>query len=157
MTFEVRIINMEDGRVEQGMFDTVPTLEQAVKVVGLMREFLSTMPAQFRAPLPFLKRGSVELEWASATGAVAFATLYESGQAATLAVMASDPKSEAGQGVLGGLQQSLGLSPAEVAPTDGPLMVVAALPGAPEWQPILHLMNTSLAAVYFSAVMKDEA
>lgn len=52
MTFEVRIINLEDGRVEQGMFDTVPTLEQAVKVVGLMREFLSTMPAQFRGPLP---------------------------------------------------------------------------------------------------------
>lgn len=154
MTFEVRVVNVEDGRVEQGAFDTVPTLEQAVKVVGLMREFLSTMPAQFRAAVPFLKRGSVELEWASATGGVAFATFYESSQAATLAVMASDPNSEAGRGVLGGLRQHLGLAPEVIAPTEGPMMVVAALPGAAEWQPILHLLNTSLAAVYFAAVLK---
>ncbi|WP_321474353.1 hypothetical protein [uncultured Paludibaculum sp.] len=155
MIFEVRVVNVEDGRVEQGSFDTVPTLEQAEKVVRLMREFLSTMPAQFRAAVPFLKRGSIELEWASATGGVAFATFHESGQAATLAVMASDPFNEAGQGVLAGLQQSLNFDPEVVAPVEGPLMVVAALPGAAEWQPILHLLNTSLAAVYFGAILKQ--
>lgn len=154
MTFEVRVVHLEDGRLERGSFETAPSMEQAAKVVGMMREFLSNQPAQFRAPLPFLKRGAIELEWASAQGGVAFATFYESGQAATLGVMAWDPSNEAGQGVLSGLRQNLELGPEVTDGAEGPLMVVAALPGRPEWLPTLHLLNTSLAAVYFAALAK---
>lgn len=149
MTFQLRVVHMEDGRVEQGAFDTQPELKQAADVVGLMRTFLSGKPVQFRDRIPFLKHGDIDIEWVASEDGVAFATFYLDGQAATLAVLASDPASEAGQGVLLGFRNSLGLGAAEIEPIPGPLAVMASLPGSPEWFPTLHLLNTSLAAVYF--------
>jgi hypothetical protein len=152
LQFELRVVHMDSGRIERGQYDCAPELDQAAGVIRLVREFMAGRPTQFRERIPFLKRGDVELEWAAATEAVAFATFYESGKAATLGVFAYDPASEAGHGVLEGLRQTLGLGAAETEPTPGPLAVVAALPGRPEWQATLHLLNTSLAATFFLAV-----
>ena len=140
---------MEDGRVEQGAFDTQPELQQAADVVRLMRSFLGGKPVQFRDRIPFLKHGNIDIEWVASDDGVAFATFYLDGQASTMAVLVTDPSSEAGQGVLQGFRKSLGLGAAEIEPVPGPLAVMAALPGSPEWFAILHLLNTSLAAVYF--------
>lgn len=144
---------MDSGRIERGQYDCAPELEQAAGLIRLVREFMAGRSGQFRERIPFLKRGDIELEWAAADGGVAFATFYESGKAATLGVFAFDPTSEAGHGVLEGLRQTLGLGAAETEPTTGPLVVVAALPGEPEWLPTLHLLNTSLAATFFQAVV----
>jgi len=148
---------MESGRIERGQYDCAPDLEQAASVIRLVREFMAGRASQFRERIPFLKRGDIELEWAAATGDVAFATFYESGKAATLGVLAYDPASEAGQGVLEGLRQTLGLGAAETELSQGPLVVIAALPGNPEWLPILHLLNTSVAATFFQAVASRQA
>ena len=152
LQFELRVVHMESGRLERGLYDCAPELEQAAALIRLVREFMLGRPAQFRERLPFLKRGDIELEWAAATEDVAFATFYESGKAATLSVFAYDPSTEAGRGVLDGLRQTLGLGAAETEPTPGPLVVVAAMPGNPEWLPTLHLLNTSLAATFFQAI-----
>ena len=148
---------MDSGRIERGQYDCAPELEQAAGVIRLMREFMAGRGGQFRERIPFLKRGDIELEWAAATGGVAFATFYESGKAATLGVFAYDPASEAGQGVLDGLRQTLGLGAAETETSPGPLVVVATLPADPEWLPILHLLNTSLAATFFQAVAQRQS
>ncbi len=150
--FELRVVHMDSGRIERGQYDCAPELEQAAGVIRLVREFMSGRGAQFRERIPFLKRGDMELEWAAATDGVAFSTFYESGKAATLGVFAFDPNSEAGRGVLEGLRHTLGLGAEETEPSAGPLAVVAALPGKPEWLPTLHLLNTSLAATFFQAV-----
>jgi hypothetical protein len=155
--FELRVVHMDSGRIDRGQYDCAPALEQAANVIRLVREFMAGRPAQFRERIPFLKRGNIELEWAAATEDVAFATFYESGKAATLAVFAWDPSTEAGRGVLDGLRQTLGLGAAETEPSPGPLVVVAALPADPEWLPILHLLNTSLAATFFQAVATRQA
>ncbi len=132
-------------------------MEQAAAVIRLVREFMAGRPGQFRDRIPFLKQGGIELEWAAADGGVAFATFYESGQSATLGVFGYDPGSEAVRGVLDGLRRTLGLGAAETEPSVGPLVVVAALPGRPEWLPVLHLLNTSLAATFFQAVAQRQA
>lgn len=150
------MVHLDSGRIERGQYDCMPELEQAASVIRLIREFMSGRGGQFRERIPFLKRGDIELEWAAATGGVAFATFYESGKAATLGVFAFDPTSEAGKGVLDGLRQTLGLGAEETHSAGGPLVVVAALPGDPEWLPILHLLNTSLAATFFQAVAKRQ-
>lgn len=155
--FELRVVHMESGRMERGQYDCAPALENAAEVIRLVREFMAGKSNQFRERIPFLKRGEIELEWAAATGGVAFATFYESNKAATLGVFAFDPTSEAGEGVLEGLRQTLGLGAAETEPSAGPLVVVAALPGKPEWLPTLHLLNTSLAATFFQAVANRQA
>ena len=90
---------MEDGRVEQGAFDTQPELQQAADVVRLMRSFLGGKPVQFRDRIPFLKHGNIDIEWVASEDGVAFATFYLDGQASTMAVLVTDPSSEAGQGV----------------------------------------------------------
>ena len=155
--FELRVIHLESGQIERGQYDCAPELEQAAEVIRLVQEFMAGQSTQFRKRVPFLKRGDIELEWAAATGGVAFATFYEAGVAATLSAFAFDPNTEAGHGVLQGLRQSLGLGAAEIEPTSGPLVVVAALPGKPEWLPTLHLLNTSLAATFFQAVASRQA
>jgi hypothetical protein len=149
VTFELRVVHMEDGRVERGAYDTQPELPQAADVVRLMRAFLSGKPVQFRDRIPFLKQGNIDIEWVASEDGVAFATFYLDGEATTMAVLARDPNSEAGQGVLQGFRKSLGLGAAEIEPIPGALAVMATMPGSPEWFPTLHLLNTSLAAVYF--------
>lgn len=164
-SFEMRVIDVESRRVETGRFDIEPKHEQAAQIIGLMREFLAGKPTQFREPLPFLKRGDWELEWEAASGGVAFAVFLEGGRPATLGILLARIDAEADGGMATGFEQAV-LAPflGEILPaereqlfaSDGvtPLLLAAALPGRPELLPTAHLLNSALAAVYFTAVEK---
>lgn len=164
--FQVRLIEPEGRRVETGAFDIEPQHEQASKVIGLMREFLHGRPPEFRAIIPFLNRPSIELEWTSAPGGVAFATIYETGKPLSMAVLTARVNAEADAGMLSGfeqgvLQPTMGeLTTDELAQLFGdseePLLLMVVFPGSPEFLPALHLMNTALAAVFFQAVQKQQ-
>jgi hypothetical protein len=156
--FEVRFLDLEAAQVENRTFEMEPSHEQAAKVCGLLDEFMRTQPREFRQRLPFLTRGDWELEWSAAEGGVAFVVIHESGEPATLGVMVSGQDPAASEGILEGFRHSI-LGPAldRFVPEDrdrifsgaGPLVVMTAMPGRPELLPTLHLLNTSLAAVFF--------
>lgn len=163
--FDVRLIDVESRRVETGSFDMEPQHEQASQVIGLMREFLSGKPTQFKSAVTFLKRGEWELEWEAASGGVAFAAFLESGRPAAVGVLLARLDAEADAGMLGGFEQAV-LQPVlgELLPVEkeqllglagtNPLLIAAVLPGRPELAPTLHLLNTALGAVYFKAMRR---
>jgi len=150
MSFEVRVFHLDSQRQESGTFDLDPALEDARRVVGVMREFLAGKPAQFKDAIPFLKHGAVELEWNAASGGVAFFAWSVDGSPAVFGAMVSDAASEAGLGVLGGFANTLNL--ADRPATSGETIWLAALPGRPEILPLLHLLTTSLGSAFFGAL-----
>ena len=56
---------------------------------GLFLDFLSENPPEFRKALPFLKKGSTELQWAAADGGVAFAAFFEENRPVSMGVLIS--------------------------------------------------------------------
>jgi hypothetical protein len=150
MSFEVRVFHLDNQRQETGRFDLEPNLEDARRVVGVMREFLAGKPVEFKEAIPFLKRGAVELEWNAAAGGVAFFSWTVEGSPAMFGAMVSDAASEAGVVVLSGFANTLKLG--ERPPAEGATIWLAALPGRQESLPLLHLLTTSLGSVYFSAL-----
>jgi len=156
--FEVRFLDLEAAQVENRMFEMEPSHEQAAKVCGLFDEFLKGQPREFRERIPFVTRGDWELEWSAAEGGVAFVVFHESGEPATMGVLVSGVDPAASEGTLEGFRHSI-LGPAldRFVPEDrervfagsGPMLLMTAIPGRPELLPTLHLLNTSLAAVFF--------
>jgi hypothetical protein len=155
MSFEVRVFHLDDGRQESGRFKIAPELEDARRVVGVMREFLHGKPEQFKAAIPFLKKGAVELEWNAGSGGVAFFSWSVEGSPAAFGAMVAEASGEAGTGVLGGFA---GLMKLEAAPAaEGRTVWVASLPGRLDTLPLLHLLTTSLGAAFFGAVEQAQA
>lgn len=150
MSFEVRVFYLQDGRQEAGRFDLEPKVEDARRVVGVMQEFLAGKPEQFKEAIPFLKKGAVELEWNAGAGGVAFFAWTVEGTPAAFGAMVSEALSEAGVGVLGGFATTMKLDSAP--PAKGRTVWLAALPGRVETLPLIHLLTSSLAAVFFGAV-----
>lgn len=150
MSFEVRVFHLESGRQESGQFELVPELADARRVIGAMRDFLADKPGSFKEAIPFLKRGAVELEWNAGAGGVAFFAWTVEAAPAMFGAMVADAGSVAGAGVLSGFAGTMKLANPPAA--TGATIWLAALPGRPEHIPLLHLLTTSLGAVYFSAV-----
>lgn len=145
------------------MFDTIPEHEQARKVIELVRDFLRNRPPQFRDKLEFLKQGSLELEWLAAPGGVAFASIDEDGVPLSMAVLLSGREWEADAGMITGFRQGVieplmgGMSEDEVQQIfsdERPLVLMGVMRGNPERVPLLHMLNTALASVYFEALDK---
>lgn len=155
MSFEVRVFYLQEGRQEAGRFELDPKLEDARRVVGVMREFLAGKPEQFKEPIPFLKRGAVELEWNAGAAGVAFFAWTVEGSPAAFGAMVSEAMSEAGVGVLGGFAATMKLD--STPPAQGQTIWLAALPGRLETLPLIHLLTSSLGAVFFDAVEKSRA
>jgi hypothetical protein len=155
--FSVQVIHADGSRVETGQFDVEPTHEKAAQVCALFADFLRGQPPQFRAPLPFLKRTGIELEWAAAAEGAAFATFYTTGEPCGLAVMASGASEEADEGLLAGFQQGIVeplMGPMDLDSKTRPLLRLFLPPGNPELAPTLQLLATALAAVYFRALSR---
>lgn len=159
--FEVRVIDPEPRRVESGTFDVEPAHDQAAKVVALMRQFVAGRPASFRDRLPFMNRGEWELDWNAAEGGVAFASFHEGGEPASLCVMLSGRDPDACAGMSAGFEQAVlgpilgGLTDTErekLFGGEGPRLVMVQLPGRPELNPTVQLLNAALAAAFFRAV-----
>jgi hypothetical protein len=163
LKFTVRLIEPAGRRVETGIFDTVPEHEQARKVIELVREFLRNRPPQFRDKLKFLKQGSLELEWLAAPGGVAFASIDEESVPLSMAVLLSGREWEADAGMITGFRQGViepllgGMSEEEheqIFSDERPLVLLGVMGENPERVPLLHMLNTALASVYFEALEK---
>jgi hypothetical protein len=154
VSFEVRVFYLQENRQEAGRFELDPKVEDAKRIVSVMKEFLAGKPDQFREPIPFLKRGSVELEWNAGAGGVAFFMWTVEGAPAAFGAMVAEAISEAGVGVLGGFANTMKLE--SLPPAHGQTVWLAALPGRVETLPLIHLLTSSLGAVFFAAVETAE-
>ena len=161
--FDVRMAHAEDGRVEAGLFDIQPEHAQAAEVVRLFREFMGGVGAEFQAPLPFLKRQDFSLEWNASDGGVAFAVFSDKAGPASLGMLLSRRDPQADRGMSAGFDDAVLSSvfpnwePEErqrllTLEGDRPLLLCVLLPERAESNPLLQLLNTSLAAVFFGAL-----
>lgn len=158
--FTVRTIFPGEQRVETGSFEITPSNEQGRAVCALFLEFLSEQPAEFRAPLPFLKKGQTELEWASASGGASLASFYEAGEPVSMGILLSGLNEEADRQMLDALRQAVleplfgGEADRYLEATERPLLLNVIFPGNPELTPRLQLLATALASVFFR-VMRE--
>ncbi|MFN7933264.1 MAG: hypothetical protein U0R19_08055 [Bryobacteraceae bacterium] len=153
-TFTVRTVYLDPPKVEAVHYDVIPTNEQGKAVCGLFLDFLSENPPEFRKPLPFLKKGSTELQWAAADGGVAFAAFFEENRPVSMGVLISGLVPEADEQMLASIHEAIfGEQPAETldAP-ERPLMLNVLFPDSPELHPQIQLLSTALASVYFRVI-----
>lgn len=158
--FTVRTIFPDQPRVETGSFEIIPSNEQGQAVCSLFLEFLSGQPPEFRAPLPFLKKGATELEWASAGGGAALASFYEEGEPVSMGILLAGLSEESDRQMIAALRQSV-LEPVFGDAADSyldaperPLLLNVIFPGNPELTPRIQLLATALASVFFR-VMRE--
>lgn len=153
--FTVRTIFPEQPRVEINTFDMVPGSEQGQAVCAMFLEFLSEQPAEFRAPLPFLKKGSMELEWTAAAGGAALASFHEAGEPLSMGILLSGANEESDRQMLASLRQAV-LEPVFGEEADRyleaperPVLLNVIFPGNPEMTPRVQLLSAALASVFF--------
>lgn len=159
--FHVRNIYLDPPRVEINQFELAPKNERAQAICALFADFLMNRPAAFTDRLGFLNRGKFELDWMAAPGGVALANLSESNETCSMAILLSgiqldrDAEMMTGfrENVLNALLGDVGAPGLEDA-TERPLLIQVILPGAPEWTPVIQVLSTSLAAVFFRTVLK---
>jgi hypothetical protein len=157
--FHVRCILPDQGRIEANRFDLTPTNPQGEAVCDLFRSYLRDRPSAFRDRLPFLKRGDIELDWSAAAGGVALATLFSSGEPASVSILLAgqDASSDASmaeafrENVLDLLFQGEYSEVLEVQ--ERPLVIQVLFPVDPEWRPAVQLLTAALASVYFRDIL----
>lgn len=159
--FDVRVLELESRRVQSARFDMEPQLEQAAKVVALMRAFVAGRPPEFRERLPFMKQGDWVADWKAAGDGVAFLSFHEAGEPVSLAILLSGIDPAADAGMSSGFEQAV-LNPmmGTLRPEEreklfggaGPRLIMLLVPGRPELNPAAQLLNAALAAVFFRAV-----
>ena len=161
--FTVRTIqpgeSPDGARVEAAQYDLEPQLPQGRTVCNLFAQFLSERPPEFREPLTFLNKSSVELDWAAAGGGSAFASFFHEGKPLGMAVLLSGADPESDEQMLQAIHLSI-LEPilgpdraqdlGQIEERPGVLLV--EMNDQPELIPTLHLLMTALASVYFRAV-----
>ncbi|MBM3739155.1 MAG: hypothetical protein FJW39_25550 [Acidobacteria bacterium] len=161
--FTVRTIHPQDGRVEVGTFDLEPALPQGQVVCNLFAEFLAERPAEFRERLPFLNKVAVDLEWTAASGGSAFLSLFHEDAPLAMAVLVSGADEESSQQMIEAFAGSV-LAPmlgeragalAEVP--ERPAVLLLQLPDSPEHFPMVQLLATAIASVYFRAIARITA
>lgn len=161
--FQVTTIHAESGRVETVGYDIVPALPQGQVVCNLFAEFLAARPAEFREKLPFLNKVDVDLQWAAASGGAAFMALIAGAEPLAMGILLSGADSSADEQMIDALRTSvlgpmLGEDSLALADVPGrPAAVLLQLPGSPEHTPLVQLLTTALASVYFRAVEKMAA
>ncbi len=132
--------------------------EEAEKVCALFADFLAGHPAGFREKLPFLNRGNYELEWAAAAGGSAFATFYESDAPVSMGVLLSGNDEESDRQMLDFFVSSplepmfASTRPAAIRP----LLLQVNFMDRPDAAPVVQLLATALASVYFRAIAASQ-
>jgi len=153
-TFTIRSVFLDPARVEAAGYDVIPTNDQGKAVCGLFLDFLSENPPEFRKPLPFLKKGNTELQWAAADGGVAFAAFFEDNQPLSMGVLISGLVPEADEQMIASIRDAIfGEESTEMldAP-ERPLFLNVLFPGSPELHPQTQLLSAALASVYFRVI-----
>lgn len=141
--------------MEAASYDVIPTNDQGKAVCGLFLDFLSENPPEFRKPLPFLKKGSTELQWAAADGGVAFAAFFEEGQPVSMGVLISGLVPEADEQMIASIREAIfGEEEAEgmLDAPERPVFLNVLFPGSPELHPQTQLLSAALASVYFRVI-----
>jgi hypothetical protein len=159
--FHVRNIYLDPVRAESGQFELKPTNERAEAICSLFKEFLMNRPAAFTERLGFLKRGDFELDWMAAPGGVALANLSESNETCSMSIMLSGIQPDQDAEMLSVFRENVldtllgNTNPPELEnATERPLLLQVIFPGAPEWTPVVQILTTSLAAVFFRTVLE---
>ena len=153
-TFTIRTVYLDPPHVEAASYDVIPTNDQGKAVCSLFLDFLSENPPEFRKPLPFLNKGTVELQWAAADGGVAFAAFFEGEQPVTMGVLISGLAAEADEQMITAIHEAVfgeGSTERLDAP-ERPLFLNVLLPGSPELHPQTQLLSAALASVYFRVI-----
>ncbi|MBL8174306.1 MAG: hypothetical protein JNK48_06540 [Bryobacterales bacterium] len=153
-TFTVRTVFLDPAKVEAIQYDVVPTNEHGKAVCDLFLDFLSENPPEFRKALPFLKKGSTELQWAAADGGVAFAAFFEENQPVSMGVLISGLAAEADEQMIGSIREAI-FGDEETDMLDAPerpLFLNVLFPGSPELHPQTQVLSAALASVYFRVI-----
>ncbi|MBL8231456.1 MAG: hypothetical protein JNL98_23375 [Bryobacterales bacterium] len=158
--FTVRTIFPEQQRVETGSYELEPSNDQGKAVCALFLDFLSEQPTEFRATLPFLKKGDTELEWTAAEGGAALMTFYEAGEPLSMGILLSGVKRESDEQMMEALRQAV-LEPVfgeeagkYLEAPERPLLLNVIFPGNPELIPRTQLLATALASVFFRVMLE---
>ena len=158
--FTIRSVFADQGRIESGSFDLIPTNDQGKAVCALFLDFLSSRGLEFREKLPFLKKGETELEWAAASGGAALASFYESGEPLCMAILLSGINPEADRQMIAALRQTvldavLGPQAESFAGApERPIALNVIFPDHAELVPQTQLLITALASVYFRVMLE---
>lgn len=157
--FHLRCIFPEQGRIEANCFELTPTNSQGEAVCGLFERYLADRPAAFRDRLPFLRKGDIELDWSSAEGGVALASIFSSGEPACISVLLTGSDAEADKVMMEVFRENIldllfeGQFAEALEAPERPLVVQVVLPTDPEWMPAIQLLSTALASVYFRGIL----
>jgi hypothetical protein len=160
--FHVRCILPEQGRIEATSFALQPTNSQGEAVCDLFRRYLSGRPAAFRDRLSFLKRGDIDLDWTSAEGGVALASIFCAGDPAVISVLLTGQNQASDEVMLEVFRENVldllfeGAFKEALDVQERPLLIQVLLPGDPEWQPVMQLLSAALASVYFRGILGPE-
>jgi hypothetical protein len=156
--FHVRSIFPDQARVSSGSFGLKPDTPQAEAVCSLFERFLANRPPSFHEPLTFLRKGDFALDWSSAPGGVALATLLQAGETASMSVLVAGLEPAADAMMLEAFRENV-LEPLFDNQYDSlcsievrPLVLEVIFPGRPEWTPALQLFSVSLGCVYFRSL-----
>ncbi len=156
--FTARTVFVESRSAENASYDLVPAGEEAQRVCNLFIEFLAHRPPQFRERLAFVNRGDYELDWNAAPGGAAFAAIYQGGEPLAMGVLLSGVHPEVDDQMLSALRSTvLDMAlPDEAgslsAAAERPLLLNVMFPGSPEATPVVQLLTTALASVYFRCI-----
>jgi hypothetical protein len=157
--FHVRCIFPQQGRIEANEFELQPTNSQGEAVCKLFQRFLADKPTAFRERLPFLRKGDIELDWSSAAGGVALASLFCSDQPAAISVLLTGKDPEADRMMAEVFRENVldvlftGEYEEALLVTDRPLVIQVMFPCDPEWTPAVQLLSAALASVYFQSIL----
>jgi hypothetical protein len=156
--FHVRSIFPDQGRVVSNSLALEPTNVEGEAVCSLFEKFFSARPPSFREPLCFMKKGDFEIDWSSAEGGVALASLFQAGEPLSMSVLVSGQNSCTDALMLEVFRENV-LSPLFDSEYDHvtqielrPLLIEVVFPGRPEWVPAVQLLSACLGSVYFRSV-----
>lgn len=156
--FHVRSIFPDQGRVASSNFALTPTNVEGEAVCSLLERFLAGKPPAFRERLCFMKKGDFELDWSSAQGGVAIASLFQASEPVSMSVLVSGQDACTDQMMLDVFRENV-LAPLFDCEYDHvtqidlrPLVVEVIFPGTPEWTPCVQLLSACLGSVYFRSL-----
>lgn len=156
--FAVRTIYPDSRSVNIETFEVEPTTPQAQSVCGLFGQYLSERPTEFRDKLEFVKKYNMEMEWAAAGGGCAYCAFYVDDVPVSMMVLLCGYVLREEQLMLDGLKAAiLGRLLEDDADRlmdvpERPVVLHVLLPGHAELGPMLQLMTSALASVYFQAM-----
>ena len=143
--------------METSALELQPSTPEAEAVCELVREYLRNRQPAFADRLGFLNRGDFSLDWSAAAGGVALFTILETTQPASMGLLLCGIEQQTEAEMVDAFTANvLPIAGGDLCP-DRPLLLHAVFPGRPEITPILQLVASALASVFFRTVLRLHA